>query len=515
VTSQAVEPGAAGRALRRSRLSSTAFLAVLGALSVVVVGLSWSLASPIGASPDDDFHLATIWCDAGDPDTCRRTGDPVEDGIERVRVLPMLGPSVACYAFRADLSAGCQAKVEREVGLVDGRADNGLYPGGFHRAMSLLVSSRVGRSVLAMRMVSWLLAVALLVVVSLLATPDLRRAFTLAMLTTLVPLGVFLFASTNPSGLTTAAIAAYWCAACAYTGGTYLDRGRVGALVALLLVCVAVALASRYDAGFHLAVASAAAWITGGGYSVDSRRRSSLVLALGAAGSVFALSGTQSQRALGELADSDRALGAVLFENTLELPRLVLGALGTFGLGWLDTPLPALTSVLMLLAFGGAVVAGLGSCSRSKWLALTIVAGALVAVPAIMLALDRYLVGEHVQPRYLLPLLPVLVGTALATSRDMPAVELRRAQVAALGTAVVVAHAAALHANIRRYVTGVDVDGFDLGSEVEWWWGVGPGPLWTWLLGSLAFASATVCALLLTRLPATSGGQERTWAGAP
>jgi hypothetical protein len=160
-------------------------------------------------------------------------------------------------------------------------------------------------------------------------------------------------------------------------------------------------------------------------------------------------------------------------------------------------------------------VAGLGSCSRSKWLALTIVAGALVAVPAIVLALDRYLVGEHVQPRYLLPLLPVLVGTALATSRDMPAVELRRAQVAALGTAVVVAHAAALHANIRRYVTGVDVDGFDLGSEVEWWWGVGPGPLWTWLLGSLAFASATVCALLLTRLPDASGVQERTSAGAP
>jgi hypothetical protein len=88
-----------------------------------------------------------------------------------------------------------------------------------------------------------------------------------------------------------------------------------------------------------------------------------------------------------------------------------------------------------------------------------------------VLALDRYLVGEHVQPRYLLPLLPVLVGTALTTPRGMRPVELKQAQVAALGTAVVVAHAAALHANIRRYVTGVDVDGFDLSADVEWWWG--------------------------------------------
>jgi hypothetical protein len=45
--------------------------------------------------------------------------------------------------------------------------------------------------------------------------------------------------------------------------------------------------------------------------------------------------------------------------------------------------------------------------------------------------------------------------------------------------------------------------------------GVGPGPLWTWLLRSLAFAGATVCALLLTRLPDASGVHERTSAGAP
>jgi len=511
----AVEPGAPGSPPRRPPPRSLLVTAAIGAVALVLVGVAWALASPIGASPDDDFHLATIWCATGDADTCRRTGESVEEGVERVRVLPMLGPSIACYAFRAEVSAGCQAAVERDRGLVDGRADDRLYPGGFHRAMSVLVSSHLGRSVLGMRMASWLLAVALLVAACLLAGPDLRRAFTLAALTTLVPLGVFLFASNNPSGLATAGVAAYWCAACAYASGIGESRRRTGALVALLVAAAVVALASRYDAGLYLAVASAAAWVASGGYVEGRRRRSSLVLALGVAGPVFALSGTQSQRALGELSDADRPLGLVLFENALELPRLVLGSLGTFGLGWLDTPMPALTSVLMILVFGGAVVTGLGSSSRAKWLALGIVAGALVAVPTLALALDRYLVGEHIQPRYLLPLLPVLVGTALAAPAGCPSVQLRRGQVAAIGAAVVVAHAAALHANIRRYVTGVDVDGLDLGADVEWWWGVGPGPLATWLLGSVAFGVAAACALVLTRLPAGTGAQARISAGAP
>jgi hypothetical protein len=494
--------------------------AVLGSLALIAVGLAWSLASPIGASPDDDFHLATIWCDAGDLDLCRRTGEQVEEGVERVRVIAELGPGIACFAFRPEVSAGCQAALEQEAGTVSGRADDGLYPGGFHRFMSLFASSRIGRSVLVMRMVSWLLAVSLLVAACVLAGPDLRRAFSLAALTTLVPLGVFLFASNNPSGLAVAGVAAYWCAAYAYMSGSREDRRRFAAVVVVLVLGAAVALASRHDTGLYLGVASAAAWVSTGGYQPSLRRRSLLLFGLSAVGAAATLTGTQSQRAVGGAPDADRSLGLVLFENALELPRLVLGSLGTFGLGWLDTPLPGLTSVFMLLAFGGVVVTGLSVPSREKWLAMAVVAGAVVVIPTIVLALDRYLVGEQVQPRYLLPLLPVLVGTALVAPRGRAGVVLRRGQVLLVAAAVVLAHAAALHANIRRYVTGVDTRGFDLGAQVEWWWGTGPGPLATWALGSAAFAVAVACVLLLVgrpssvRAPAVAP-QARISAGAP
>jgi hypothetical protein len=59
--------------------------------------------------------------------------------------------------------------------------------------------------------------------------------------------------------------------------------------------------------------------------------------------------------------------------------------------------------------------------------------------------------------------------------------------------AVVVAHGAALHRVIRRYVTGVDVGGPDLGASVEWWWSRGPGPMATWVLGTLAFVAVAAC----------------------
>ena len=62
-------------------------LAGLCALALVAVGLAWSLASPAGSSPDDDFHLASIWCATGDPAVCRRTGEEIEEGVERVHVL--------------------------------------------------------------------------------------------------------------------------------------------------------------------------------------------------------------------------------------------------------------------------------------------------------------------------------------------------------------------------------------------------------------------------------------------
>jgi len=468
-------------------------------IALVLVGVAWSLASPVGASPDDDFHLATIWCDTGDRTFCRHTGVELERGIERVLVAPELAPP--CYGLRPDVSAGCLAETAKRTGLVPGRANDGLYPGGFHLFMSLFATANVDRSVIVMRMVSWLIALALLVGAVLLAAPDLRRAFSLGALTTFVPMGVYLFASNNPSGLTVAGVAAYWCAAHVYLAGPRSSRRRVWAAAGLMIVSSVVSLGSRSDAGVFLGVASLAAWISTGGYRPGHRRRSVLLLGVCAVGAIVTLTGTQSQRvAAGGVRVEKPPLTVALFDNALELPRLVLGSLGTSALGPFDTPMPGAVSTLMLLAFGGAILVGLGAASTEKWVASGLVAGAVAFIPLTVLVSGRYLVGDphYVQPRYLLPLLPVLVGTALLAPRGHPGVRLGRGQLGLLVAAVALAQAAALHTNIRRFVTGLDERGPDLGQSVEWWWGTGPGPLLTWFLGSVAFLVAAVCVVTVT-----------------
>jgi hypothetical protein len=385
---------------------------------------------------------------------------------------------------------------------VAGRANDGLYPDGFYRFMSLFASSNIDRSVVVMRMVSWVVALLLLSGAVYLAGRDLRRAFTIGAFTTLVPLGIFTFASTNPSGLAVAGIAAYWCAAY-----TFLDADRGGSRVAVAALTLAivgclVAVSSRADAGIFLAVASLAVWIAAEGHRRALLRRSLLPAVVGVVGLALAFQGTQTQRWAGKLGvEEDNSLAAKLFESALDLPRIALGALGPAELVW--TPLPPLVSTLMLLAFGGAVVLGLGAASRAKWLSLAVAAGAIVVASMAVL-----ISGQNVQARYVVPLLPIVAATALVTPRIGSPVVIRRGQAVVIAAAVVVAHAAALHRTIRRFVTGIDEGGPDLGESVEWWWSAGPGPMVVWIVGSCAFAVAAACAFVLV-LQGGTGAAER------
>jgi len=485
---------------RRPNLRS-ALLAGVCAVALVALGLAWSLASPAGAAPDDDFHLASIWCATGDPSFCRKTGDEIESGIERVEVIPELGAGLICFAHAPRVSAACQTAARRTNARGFSRANDGLYPGGFYRSMSLFATTNVDRSVVVMRIVSWVISLALLLAAALLARRATWPALAIAALTTLVPMGVYLFASTNPSGVAIAGIAAYWVGALTLLEGAG-STARQGMVVAVMLIGAAVALLSRSDAGLYLAIAGLAAWLSAGGYRMPIRWWSLLVAGITCVGIAATFLGRQNERWAGGLGvQEDQTRAALLFEGILDLPRRVLGSIGLSELGWLDTPMPALVGTLMLLAFGGALAIGLHVATREKWLALVVVAGTLVGLPLLVLSS-----GQNVQPRYVLPLLPILMGTALITRAGDPPIRLRQAHVLLILLAVVVAHGAALHRNIRRYVTGVDVGGPDLGASVEWWWNRGPGPMATWMLGTLAFVAVAACVYRLAATRDAPGG---------
>ena len=73
-------------------------------LALVAI-LSWGFASSVGSSPDDDFHLSSIWCGQGERDIC---GDAANEG-ERSLYRDLMIDAV-CNAFNAEASASCQGE---------------------------------------------------------------------------------------------------------------------------------------------------------------------------------------------------------------------------------------------------------------------------------------------------------------------------------------------------------------------------------------------------------------------
>jgi hypothetical protein len=184
----------------------------------------------------------------------------------------------------------------------------------------------------------------------------------------------------------------------------------------------------------------------------------------------------------------DQALSGfgLLASNLLNQPALWSGALGDWALGWLDTSMPAIVPAATVACFVAVCFLGLARMTVRKAIAVTAVAGVLVALPLYVLQVGGDVVGDQVQPRYLLPLIVLFAGVLLLTTPNRPIV-LTRAQRVTVIVALSASQFVALHLNIRRYATGIDQSGPNLDAGVEWWWQGPIGPNAVWILGSIAY----------------------------
>lgn len=470
------------------------------AIALLTVGVSWGYSSPVGSSPDDNFHLASIWCSATAPaDQCRAggqlaDGSVYQDSLRRTVRVPLavaVNP-ISCYAGRGLESAECFDDIVNSASpttLGSSSANAGLYPSGYYEVLGLFVTSHPTRSVLAMRFASWLICTGCVALALCTARVETRRRFLLGIVVTSVPLGVFLFASVNPSAPTIAGVVSTACATQAFfehgSARRRLAAGAVAVFGALL------ALSARPDAGFWLIAAVAIVTATQFHRQLWKDRRLVLPAAIAAVSAAVLLSaqflGTATTTGLGSA--QARPGSDVLFRNLTEIPGLWVGSLGTWALGSLDTPLPAICWVGVIASCAAVVLVGLRTLDGAKALALGAALSMITVYPLVLLSADGSVVGEGVQPRYLLPLLPVIVATALVGVHDRR-VTFSRAQLNAIAVALTLANGAALHTNLRRYVWGLAEDGFNLDRTKEWWWPAGPGPMSIWVVGTVGFGVA-------------------------
>jgi hypothetical protein len=322
-----------------------------------------------------------------------------------------------------------------------------------------------------------------------------RGAFVWGGLAAVVPLGMFIIPSVNPSSWAVLSAFALWHALVGYFEAD--DRRKRIAFAAIAALATLLGSGARSDAAVYSVLAIVVAVFL----TWERTRRWFTLAILPAALTVVAVaffltSGQSSVVNLGGETAPTTLSGVIhlAIANFALLPDLWTGALGTTGLGWLDTPMPPIVWVPVVSIFVGFAFWGLQYLDRRKTFALSAVFAALVVVPMYILVNDGVTVGAGVQPRYIYPLMIMLVSIALYR-RDGDGPGLARVHYFIAAISIGVANSMALHTNIRRYVTGLDVNGVNLDASPEWWWDAPFTPMAVWFVGSFAFGIVVIAAV--------------------
>lgn len=464
----------------------------LAPVLAIVALICWAFASPLGSSPDDDFHLSSIWCAAGEKaKECQLVAD------EKKRAVPAAFATEPCFAHKAKESAACG---ETRIGdsqsslVVTARGNfQNLYPPIYYVAMSSFVGADIEVSVILMRIASVLLFVGLTTLLYVLLPASRRPILVWGLVMSLVPLGLFLIASNNPSGWAIISAGTLWVSLLGYFESSGKRKAGLGLIATTSTVLGAGA---RADSAAYVVVAVIVVVLLTARLNRRWIISALLPLMLAFVAAAFYLSTQQSSvgtSGFSGYVDPSRSMSwlSLFTTNLLNVPSLWAGVFGSWGLGWLDTRMPAIVWVGGLCCFAALAFTGLASLFTRKFLALAAVVGALGFMPAYVLTQSGALVGEGVQPRYILPLI-VMLGGIVILQVDGINLSLTRWQVVALMTTLATANAIALHFNIRRYVTGTDVTSWNLNDAVEWWWDIPVSPMAIWLLGSLSFVALLV-----------------------
>jgi hypothetical protein len=455
----------------------------IGIASAILFLGSWALSSPIGSSPDDNFHNASIWCGQGYRDgLCQESNVP-----GNVDVAQTLITNDLCFSRDATKSGACPESLmmvpTAHVNLV-----MNLYPDFYYWTMSWLASENLTTSILLMRFANLIIIVFVLSILVIFLPTHLKAMPLLGVLASSIPLGVFLITSVNPSGWAYVSVIFFFSAFVGFLSSQNLrSQFILGGASVLSFILGA---GSRTDAALFLILAMALAWLIT--FSKVVLKPSSVLLSvaliLPVVGTYFSTSQARGTLAGGAVWVNDGVTPMEFQSNLLRLPELWMGVFGTWGLGWLDTPMPTMVWFLTLSIFTAVVFSTFRGFTLLQGLAVSLSFLALIVVPMVVLTQNGQPVGGLVQPRYLLPLIGLLVTVSLWRKTASGSI-FSSPQLIFLSVGLVVANMLALHTNLRRYLTGIDYWGLSLTKQVEWWWvDFALSPNHIWFIGTFSFA---------------------------
>lgn len=413
---------------------------------------SWGASSPAGSSPDDDFHLTSIWCAQGERSAlCENITDSMVS-------VPQLVSQVACYAGDKSATDRCQSAMSYD--FIETTRVNNLertYPGGYYWLLSWFSSPNIQFSVFAMKLANTLIFVLCLALTLFCIRPTLRRPLVLSVILTIVPLGMFLIPSTNPSSWVLYSPLFVYFLARDLGGSRHKTVSTIQVSSSLVLIAT-IACIARSDAAFFVSFAFVLGAISEWGNW--AHRKVFFVVGFFVLSVCFlsALVGSQISAASTGVGDPDivtsKGTWGLLLRNFVDLPSLYVGVFGGSNLGWMDTPMPSFVWVSQTLIFGALLLVCVSALrSRPAYIAVVVALIAMITVPLEVLQASGAPVGVLVQPRYVLPLLALTVAALITEGID----RLINNRLLFLACLIVVAcaNSIALTTNILRYSLGL------------------------------------------------------------
>lgn len=473
----------------------------IGAFAVFLgLALSaWAYSSPAGSSPDDDYHLASIWCEKSETTMCEPAGHSYE------RYVSKTFSEIACFAGKKESSANCQLtsidSINDKVLVNRGNFDS-QYPPLFYKTMSFIASdANFYSSIYVMRIVNVLIFIGLMTAGLLLAPKQNLRSFTAVWLITAIPLGLFFIPSTNPSSWTITGVGIGWFAlrnCMTQVGWRAWGSGLI------YLLCGVLAAGSRPDAGVYIAIITVITLILNFRHRRNSLPTVIFISAAAVACLVFFLLSHQlvasASNGLSEEPSSSRLGGiGLLGYNVVQLPEYFLGMFGLSPIGWMDTELPSIVWAPIVAIIGALF---LSAMARGDWFtrAILIMFAVLISVLALyMFQVSGARVGAYVQPRYLFPLVISLLGMlAVHRATSMSFVE-GHVQRWIVLVAISISSTVAIFINISRYLQGQSL-GFtpNLNSLIvdgNSWWAAPVSPLALVCLAGFSYCALAYLAL--------------------
>lgn len=220
-----------GLAFWKSMRISAWFFAALSTLS---------LLSPPGATHDEWYHAASIWCGRGiNPPHCEEIGFIPEYGMSAVVNL---------------VAINCKAEPTEPLNCPAGRQtqsrpliNDGLYPPVFYWILSWFVVPSVDASFLLVRSASALMLSLLLGLCLWMLPSRYRLVLSFVVLTAFSSTGLFLFSSMNPSSWSSFGIGIGWLPLFAAFASRSLGFNRRLGLGTVGILSFLIAIGSRWD----------------------------------------------------------------------------------------------------------------------------------------------------------------------------------------------------------------------------------------------------------------------------